>query len=594
MVSTVVESGIHDHPVKPCRKLCLAPKLAELRQQLEKDFLTDVTGRRVIPAAVQRDRVHAMSTELEELRKGMTISGRARGQELRRHGERRPARADSVGSVRPRDRSTQHGRTIHPGNAMSYHTLQLDGRTVSFLPRRSRAAFVEEPGWNLRQTRMTRLHMFVALSLVISGVDVPTTEPSDPLRRQANPGVRLRATSDGRIGAEVASVDSGGPFSSSLRQGDRVFKINDTLLTDDITLQTMLASLRGGDTVRFQAARGSTAVNLQAELPAAPRERIEGLEVLYDSVLTDQGHRLRTIVTRPAKTTGRLPGLFLVGWISCDSVESPFGTGDGFSRLLHGVATGSGMVMMRVDKSGVGDSEGPACAELDFRTELADYRSALRRFAEYDFVDPDRIFLLGMSNGGGFAPLVAEAHPVAGIISSGGWAKTWFEHMIENERRNLAASGLDPAEVSNRMRGYSEFYSWYLSARLTPEEVVRQHPHLASLWTDAPRHQYGRPAAFFHQLQALNLEGAWAKVGVPVLVVYGEYDRIMSRDDNDLIVELVNRHAPGSARLAVIPRMDHGYLVHESMEQSIKAPGKGRFDLAVVTLIVDWLKAHSG
>jgi poly(3-hydroxybutyrate) depolymerase len=34
----------------------------------------------------------------------------------------------------------------------------------------------------------------------------------------------------------------------------------------------------------------------------------------------------------------------------------------------------------------------------------------------YDFIDTDRVFVLGMSNGGGFSPMVAQGHPVRGYI----------------------------------------------------------------------------------------------------------------------------------------------------------------------------------
>ena len=103
----------------------------------------------------------------------------------------------------------------------------------------------------------------------------------------------------------------------------------------------------------------------------------------YGSVVSELGHRLRTIVTKPKGATGRLPGLFLAGWLSCDSVESPVGEPDGFARLLRHVMTQSGYVVMRMDKPGIGDSEGPACAETDFRTELAGYRAAFQAFASF-------------------------------------------------------------------------------------------------------------------------------------------------------------------------------------------------------------------
>ena len=34
-----------------------------------------------------------------------------------------------------------------------------------------------------------------------------------------------------------------------------------------------------------------------------------------------RGDKLRTFVTRPKNTTGKVPVIFFVGWLSCDSVE---------------------------------------------------------------------------------------------------------------------------------------------------------------------------------------------------------------------------------------------------------------------------------
>ena len=75
----------------------------------------------------------------------------------------------------------------------------------------------------------------------------------------------------------------------------------------------------------------------------------------------------------------------------------------------------------RVDKQGVGDSEGD-CAENDFESELAGYRAAFRALKNYDFIDTNQVYILGISNGGGFGPLVPEtdvgASAECGVTSS--------------------------------------------------------------------------------------------------------------------------------------------------------------------------------
>jgi len=194
------------------------------------------------------------------------------------------------------------------------------------------------------------------------------------------------------------------------------------------------------------------------ELPRkakTPRETYPGADVLYDSITTPDGKRLRTILTKPRDAKGKVPVIFVAGWLSCDSVEAPAATKDESGLVFRGLAQLPEFALFRMDKQGVGDSEG-VCAKTDFESELAGYRAAFRELKNYDFLDTRKIYMLGISNGGGFAPLVpesdAEQAQVRGYISVGGWVKTWFEHMLEIERRRFALMGKSPGESNDRMK----------------------------------------------------------------------------------------------------------------------------------------------
>jgi pimeloyl-ACP methyl ester carboxylesterase len=321
----------------------------------------------------------------------------------------------------------------------------------------------------------------------------------------------------------------------------------------------------------------------------APPERYDNVTVELGSVRDARGERLRTLTTVP-RSDGKLPAIFLSGWLSCDSIEIPASAGDGVARLLRQLVTDSGAILARVDKPGVGDSEGN-CAETDFDTELSGYRAAFRALREHPRVDASRIIMLGISNGGGFSPLVAEGAPVAGFVSIGGWSKTWFEHMIELERRRLALEGRPRSAISAEMKPLSEFHAAYLLERRTPAEVIRLKPALKSVWYDEPTHQYGRPAAYYHQLQALDLGAAWSKVAVPALIVWGEYDWIMSREDQVLIVDAINANAPGKARLLSVPRMDHSFSTHATPKGAFDHMGSGDYPQAAAADIVTFIRA---
>jgi pimeloyl-ACP methyl ester carboxylesterase len=414
-----------------------------------------------------------------------------------------------------------------------------------------------------------------AVGLLLLFTSVSDLRGADPLRRKGDLGISVREPEASKPWAEVVRVRAGGAGAAAgLAPGDRILAVDGKPLSDTAAFSRRFERIRGGDRVKLSVRREGKVFDRTVAVPALPEERIEGLDTEYGSVVSELGHRLRTIVTKPKGATGRLPGLFVVGWLSCDSAEYPVGEPDGFARLLRHLMTRSGYAVMRMDKPGIGDSEGPACADTDFRTELAGYRAAFRAFAGSDLVDPKRIVLIGMSNGGGFAPLVVTGNQtVAGFIVSGGWGKTWLEHMLEIERRRLALSGLAPGEVSRQMQGLATLYDEYLNGKKTPGQIVRERPRLAKLWTDEPAHQYGRPAAFYQQLQDANLAEAWQKVTAPVLSVHGEYDWVMSREDHELIAAWVNRNRPGAGRFLSVPGMDHGYRRYASAEAAFRGEG---------------------
>jgi pimeloyl-ACP methyl ester carboxylesterase len=122
-----------------------------------------------------------------------------------------------------------------------------------------------------------------------------------------------------------------------------------------------------------------------------------------------------------------------------------------------------------------------------------------------------------------------------------------------------------------------EFYDLYLMKGMAPGQVVFQHPEWKSLWSDLPDGQYGRPAAFYEQRQALNLGEVW-HVNAPVLVIRGTADTIMSRADSEAIAQIVNQVHPGHARYLQIDDMTHGFTV------------RGKFYDPLVPTILNWMK----
>lgn len=344
------------------------------------------------------------------------------------------------------------------------------------------------------------------------------------------------------------------------------------------------------------AAPGAAQVSrLAGDLPrkdSKPLQSIPGLETEYGSVRTSEGTRLRTILTRPTGTSGRLPAIFLTQWVSCGSLD--FGAER--QSQIRAVAERTSMVLVRVERSGTGDSEGKPCSELDYDTEVRHYREALDQVARHRWIDPDRIVIFGSSLGATTAPLIAQGRKVAGLVVQGGGALTYLERMIDFDRLYLERSGkYEPARIQEEMNRRIAFHVEYLVRGQIPEQIEQTRPDLAGVWqtirggAEAPPH-YGRPYAWHQQAARKDFLEAWTKIEAPVLVFYGEYDQFERRHGHQLIADTINRLRPGSATFIELPKADHDLEFYASPEDAYSyKDGQVRFEPFVQPL-TDWLK----
>jgi dienelactone hydrolase len=345
------------------------------------------------------------------------------------------------------------------------------------------------------------------------------------------------------------------------------------------------------------ASLANAASRLVGDLPRAndkPLETLAGIDTEYGELRTPDGARLRTIVTRPQGRAGRLPAIQFVQWLSCDTIEIPAAGGDGWNRMLRTVITQSNALVLRLEKSGVGDSRGVPCSQLDYNTELAHHQAALRYLRARSDVDPSRIVVFGGSMGSNYAPLVARGQPVAGVAVWGGGARTWYERQLAFDRRALELSGKPATGFASAMNRYAEFEFLYLQKRLAPAEIAKQRPELAQVWsqivgTEGTLH-YGRPLAFHQQAQQQDWATAWSEVKAPVLALLGEYDWFEEPRSAELIARIVNRRAPGSAEFHLVAGMDHHFSLYPSAEAAFREENGKPDPGPALAFLMPWLE----
>ncbi|XVJ59433.1 MAG: alpha/beta fold hydrolase [Tepidisphaera sp.] len=427
----------------------------------------------------------------------------------------------------------------------------------------------------------------------------PETTLSGPLSRRAGPlGIRFdQAAPELRV---VEAVAGSVAATGGVRPGDIVLSVGGSRVSTREELASAMRTRRGGEVVGVTVRRDDAEVELSLSLTQAS-ERIEGSTVEYGSVAVPAGYRLRTIVTRPEKSPlardGRHPAFLYVQGIICQSIDRPNIPEAADTRIVHEFAK-AGFVTLRVDKPGLGDSEGPPCSEIDFQTELQGFSAALRQLAAMPEVDPERIYVFGHSMGGVIAPYLSAEVPVRGTVVYGTLVRTWFEYQLENVRRQAALSpGVSEADVTDAVLAETRQSSTVLVDKKTLGDAWNRWPELRQPAQGTmldENHIATRGMAFFHQLQDLNLARAWQNSTGAVLAIYGEYDWVTSLHDHEKIASIVNARTPGAGTSIVMPKADHGFTTHETLEASVPRMGQGTWDADLPVRVLEWVARVEG
>jgi uncharacterized protein len=142
------------------------------------------------------------------------------------------------------------------------------------------------------------------------------------------------------------------------------------------------------------------------------------------TVTTPAGHALTGTLTLPTSGGPRHPAVVTITGSGAQDRDEYLGIAGGY-RLFRQVADTlgrRGVAVLRLDDRGVGGSGGPAGTSADFADDIRAAIAFLRARAD---IDPARIALVGHSEGGLIAPLVATTDPrLAAIVLMAGPAYT--------------------------------------------------------------------------------------------------------------------------------------------------------------------------
>jgi pimeloyl-ACP methyl ester carboxylesterase len=381
-------------------------------------------------------------------------------------------------------------------------------------------------------------------------------------------------------------IDGGSAKEAGILANDIVTQVNERKVASVSDFLDTVRKFREGESVAVLIQRNGRQITRQLTVKPRPYESAPEVDTLYKAVSID-GSLRRVIVTVP-KTIGKHPAVLYVNGIGCYSQES-LDLSSNDAKLLYGL-TRAGYVTMRVEKSGMGDSQGPPCMSpsVDLAAERRGYVEGLRALKEYSFVDAKSIFLVGISVGGVQAPLIAEEVPVRGIVVINTVIKPFLEYLIDTRRRQNMLARLPYDEIDRRARLNEICNHRLLIEKQSFDEVVKNAPECRDYVT------YPAASTYLQQWATLNLAQQWKTVSAPVLIVYGTSDFVSTIADDPLMADILNSFHPGQATLKAIHNMDHTMFEAASMEESMNWPAdKPReFDPEVLVVIKEWLGEH--
>jgi pimeloyl-ACP methyl ester carboxylesterase len=324
----------------------------------------------------------------------------------------------------------------------------------------------------------------------------------------------------------------------------------------------------------------------------------------------EAGHTLAGTLTLPASGLPIATAVMITGSGPQDRDETIF-QHKPFAVIADHLAK-NGIAVLRFDDRGVGESGGSSqfATSADFATDV---RAAVNFLKDDKRIDAGKIGLIGHSEGGLIAPMVAEDGDIAFIVSLAGPGIRGAELLVEQQALIMRAQGSseelialnyrysgpvlkfiadtpDSAAAAQKIKDFRESFR----ASLTTKERVTAAPILGS---DSQMEQGLRQvlSPWFRYFLAYDPAPAWSQTNCPVLALNGTLDLQVPATDNLQAIEaalLAGKNPPFEGH--ALGNLNH--LFQKATTGSVLEYGKieTTIEPKVLKLISDWITKTAG
>lgn len=266
--------------------------------------------------------------------------------------------------------------------------------------------------------------------------------------------------------------------------------------------------------------------------------------------------------------------------------------------------TSRGFAVLRYDDRGVGKSGGKF-ATATSRNFASDVQAAVEYLkSRSDIVDKDAIGLMGHSEGGLIAPMVAmESKDLSFLVLLAGPAASGRDVLLDQSRKIYEMSGMEAEDIDENSRMMNELYD-LLDDGLEETALQEAMKTVIASYAEGESEEdiESAQSAIFNELKSVWMREfilydpvpALESLSIPVLAVYGEKDIQVTPDLNKPRMEAALQKAPiKDFQVIEVPGQNHLFQVCETCTVSEYGQLDETVNEETMKMVMKWIRKHS-